>query len=146
MLQVAHHTSWFTALILTGWLKVLHLFDFMKWHPTSFLKTTTDVPFFRYVILFFILYLGVFVLFFLLANLPYFSLFFGALVIGLLLSYGFISWFEGEWVKERKTFARSIPFIVTVLTVVRFVYETASFHRVAKKRQKKLPYKASTTE
>ena len=143
MVRVAHYTSLFSALILTGWLKVLHLFDFMRWHPTSFLKTTTDVAFFRYVLLFVLLYAVLFVAFFLFAQVPVTKPFILALIVGLLISYGLISWFEGEWLKERKMIARDIPFIVTILIVVRFVFETASFHRVAMMKQKKLPYKTS---
>lgn len=143
MVQVAHHTSWFTALILTGWLKLLHVFHLMPWHPTSFLKTTTDVAFSRYILLFLLIYGAVFLVFFMFAQLPIVKPFFLALLIGLLVSYGLISWIEGEWVRERNTFVDNLPFIVTILTVTRFVFETASFHRVASKRQKKLPYKPS---
>lgn len=143
MVQVAHHTSWFSALVLTGWLKLLHVFHLMSWHPTSFLKTTTDVAFFRYILLFLLIYGAALVLFFLFAQIPVVKPFFLALLVGLLVSYGLISWFEGEWLTERKTFVHNLPFIVTVLTAVRFIFETASYHRVALKRQKKLPYKPS---
>jgi len=144
MIRVAHQTSWFVALILTAWLKILHLFKFMPFHPTSFLKPTTDVAFFRYVLLFFILYGAVFVLFVTILFIPIRSLFIIALLIGILISYALISWIEGGLVQNRGSIAKNIPFIVTILIAVRFVFETANFHHMASRRQKKLPYKTSS--
>lgn len=140
MFRIAHDTSFVMALVLTAWLKVLHLFSLLKWHPTGFLKTTTDVAFFRYIILFILLYAVMMGFFVICTNLPNKWSFLTSLIFGLLLSYGLISLFEGQWVQDRKTFAQSIPFIVTVLTVVRFIIETASYHHVATKRKRKIPY------
>ena len=143
MLKVAHHTSLVAALFLTIWLKVLHLFKLMPWHPTSFLKTTTTEPFFRYIILFALLYGGIFILFILFAGLPTKFLFIQALIIGLVISYLFISWFENAWLVGAQIREANIPFTVTVLLLVRFLVETATFHR---KESKHFGYKKPSSQ
>lgn len=126
---MAHHTSFAAAITLTAWLKVLHLFHLIPWHPTSFLKTTTTEPFFRFLILFALLYGGFFILYILSSVLPKKFVFLQALIIGLVLSYLFISWFENGWLVGAQIRKANIPFTVTVLIFIRFLVETSTFHR-----------------
>ena len=142
MFYITHQTSLVSALALTVWLKVLHLFKLMPWHPTAFLKTTTSEPFFRYIILFALLYGGIFIVFTLFTIFPKKYVFLQALLIGLLISYLFISWFENAWLVGAQIRKANIPFTVTILILVRFLLETATFHR---KERKFFGYKTPTT-
>ena len=141
--KTALATSIASSLFLTVMLKLLHLFKWIKWHPTKFLRETVDDALTRWVVLFVLLVLVGLLLYMILQfikNVP-------AFVVGVLI--GLAIAFVAEWViydlpAEAKSFKRlSIPFIVVIVTTTVFIAETAIFHRQQAGKGNKLPYSAS---
>ncbi|MGN7478353.1 DNA helicase [Solibacillus silvestris] len=121
------------ALFATVSLKGLHFFNFINWHPVSFLKKFESFDwsaFERWVILFLII--AVFTLLLMLIaqalfRLPPFSF---SLILGLAIAM-LIEWrildLPLEWASLKKL---SIPFIILIVTVMRFIVETARYMRM----------------
>ena len=125
-------TSLFSSLLVTVSLKVLHLFDFISWHPVAFLKKYDWFDwsaFERWVILFLILAFCAALLLLigqLFTKAPPFLLSF---ILGLAIAF-MIEWqilnLPIEWASFKKL---SIPFIIVVVTIMRLLIETSQFMR-----------------
>ena len=126
-------TALFTSFIVTLSLKGLHLFDFIKWHPVSFLKKLEWfewTAFERWVILFLIIAIVAFLLLVvtqLLVMVPPFLL---SVILGVVIA-AILEWqilnLPIEWSSFKKF---SIPFFVVVVTSMRLIVETARYRTI----------------
>lgn len=126
-------TALFSSLIVTVSLKGLHLFDFIKWHPVSFLKKLEWfewTAFERWVILFLILAICAFVLLVvtqLLVMVPPFLL---SLILGVVIAL-ILEWQILNLPIELSSFKKlSIPFLIVVVTAMRLIVETARYRTI----------------
>ncbi|MGM9951088.1 MAG: hypothetical protein ACI33P_13235 [Lysinibacillus sp.] len=142
MFRIASDTSIAGSLFITIMLKMLHLFKWIKWHPTKFLHIVDD-GLTRWIVLFVILYVASFIFFMIVQYIQKVPAFLTAIILGLAIA------FVAEWIiydlpAEAKSFKRlSIPFIVVVVTTSLFLTETATYHRAHLGKRNELPYKAS---
>ena len=122
MLRIAQSSAIFSAFFTTLMLKGFHLFEFIEWKPTTFLKTI-PVPFFRYVVLFLILYVIAWVLYLIACPLRY-------VAVAAILAAILITIVVECVIMQREISWGNISFSFFVLTIVncRFIMETASFH------------------
>ena len=135
-------TSIASSLYLTVMLKMLHFFNWIKWHPTKFLHVVDD-GLTRWVVLFVILAGASALVYLILMNVRRVP----AIVLGII--FGLAIAFVAEWIiydlsAEAKSFKRlSIPFIVIITTAAVFITETAIFHREQIEKGNELPYSTS---
>lgn len=135
-------TSIASSLYLTVMLKMLHFFNWIKWHPTKFLHVVDD-GLTRWVVLFVILAGASALVYLILMNIRRVP----AIVLGII--FGLAIAFVAEWIiydlsAEAKSFKRlSIPFIVIITTATVFIAETAIFHREQIEKGNELPYSTS---
>lgn len=135
-------TSIASSLYLTVMLKMLHFFNWIKWHPTKFLHVVDD-GLTRWVVLFVILAGASALVYLILMNVRRVP----AIVLGIIC--GLAIAFVAEWIiydlsAEAKSFKRlSIPFIVIITTAAVFITETAIFHREQIEKGNELPYSTS---
>ena len=135
-------TSIASSLYLTVMLKMLHFFNWIKWHPTKFLHVVDD-GLTRWVVLFVILAGASALVYLILMNIRRVP----AIVLGII--FGLAIAFVAEWIiydlsAEAKSFKRlSIPFIVIITTATIFIAETAIFHREQIEKGNELPYSTS---
>ena len=135
-------TSIASSLYLTVMLKMLHFFNWIKWHPTKFLHVVDD-GLTRWIVLFAILAVASMLVYLVLMNIRRVP----AIVLGIL--FGLAIAFVAEWViydlsAEAKSFKRlSIPFIAIIATTTIFIAETAIFHREQIEKGNELPYDTS---
>ena len=135
-------TSLASSLYLTVMLKMLHFFNWIKWHPTKFLHVVDD-GLTRWIVLFAILAVVSALVYLILMNIRRVP----AIVIGIIV--GLAIAFVAEWIvydlsAEAKSFKRlSIPFIVIIATTTVFIAETAIFHREQIEKGNELPYDRS---
>ena len=131
-----------SSLYLTVMLKMLHFFNWIKWHPTKFLHVVDD-GLTRWVVLFVILAGASALVYLILMNVRRVP----AIVLGIIC--GLAIAFVAEWIiydlsAEAKSFKRlSIPFIVIITTAAVFITETAIFHREQIEKGNELPYSTS---
>lgn len=135
-------TSIASSLYLTVMLKMLHFFNWIKWHPTKFLHVVDD-GLTRWVVLFVILAGASALVYLMLMNIRRVP----AIVLGII--FGLAIAFVAEWIiydlsAEAKSFKRlSIPFIAIITTATVFIAETAIFHREQIEKGNELPYSTS---
>ena len=131
-----------SSLYLTVMLKMLHFFNWINWHPTTFLHVVDD-GLTRWIVLFALLAVVSMLVYFVLMNIRKVP----AVVLGILV--GLAIAFVAEWIiydlsAEAKSFKRlSIPFIVIIVTSTVFIAETAIFHREQIEKGNELPYGTS---
>ncbi|MEK3766319.1 MULTISPECIES: DNA helicase [unclassified Solibacillus] len=126
-------TAIVAALLGTISLKGLHFFNLISWHPVSFLKKYEWfewTAFERWAVLFLILVVCVYVItllaqYFFKAPPFLFSLILG-LVVALILEWLILD-LPIEFSSLKKL---SIPFIIVVLTIMRFIVETAQYKKL----------------
>lgn len=126
-------TALVAALLVTISLKGLHLFNLISWNPVSFLKKYEWfdwTAFERWAVLFLILAVSAYLIsllaqFFFKAPPFLFSLILG-LVIALILEWQILN-LPLELSSLKKL---SIPFIIVVLTIMRFIIETAQYKKL----------------
>lgn len=123
-------TSLFTSFIVTVSLKGLHLFNFIKWHPVSFLKKLEWfewTAFERWVILFLMLAIVAFLLLVvtqLLVMVPPFLL---SLILGIVMA-SLLEWKILNLPIELSSIKKfSIPFFIVILIAMRLIVETARY-------------------
>ena len=136
MTKVAISTSIVNAFLLTFMLKVLQLFDIIKWHPTKFLTYNTMTEplsrFEKWLILGILLAIMTLILFYLCKYIPYKNVALTGFIVSLLLAI-ILNWIIQDLPMEVKSLKKlSIPFIVIVMMSFRFVSDTASFHTTEK--------------
>ena len=135
-------TSIASSLYLTVMLKMLHFFNWIKWHPTKFLHVVDDGVT-RWVVLFVILAGASALVYLMLMNIRRVP----AILLGII--FGLAIAFVAEWIvydlsAEAKSFKRlSIPFIAIITTATVFIAETAIFHREQIEKGNELPYSTS---
>mgnify|MGYP003414212061 FL=1 len=135
-------TSIASSLYLTVMLKMLHFFNWIKWHPTKFLHVVDD-GLTRWVVLFVILAGASALVYLMLMNIRRVP----AILLGII--FGLAIAFVAEWIvydlsAEAKSFKRlSIPFIAIITTATVFIAETAIFHREQIEKGNELPYSTS---
>ncbi|MER2000026.1 MAG: hypothetical protein ABS882_09630 [Lysinibacillus sp.] len=123
MLRLAHLTSVVSAIFTALLLKGLHLFEFIKWRPTGFLKVI-DEPFFRYIVLALIIYVLAFLLYLVATVIRHSSI--AAVFIALLV----VIIVECVLMDRKIEWAHiTISFFVLTLLNCRFIMETAFFHK-----------------
>ena len=131
-----------SSLYLTVMLKMLHFFNWINWHPTTFLHVVDD-GLTRWMVLFALLAVVSMLVYLVLMNIRKVP----SIVLGIL--FGLAIAFVAEWViydlsAEAKSFKRlSIPFIVIIVTSTVFIAETAIFHREQIEKGNELPYDTS---
>ena len=128
MFKIAHYSCLFSSLFFVLFLKLLHMFHFIKWHPTKFLHAIED-PFARYVVLFILIYFLTFILFLLSTTMkfPAVGAFLVAVVVVLMVECVLMQ-------KEILLKNISISFFVLSIIACRFIMETASFHSLLRRR------------
>lgn len=136
MTKVAISTSLVNAFLLTFMLKVLQLFNIIKWHPTKFLSynamTEPLSRFEKWLILGIFIAVCTLILFYLCKYIPYKSVALTGFIVSLLIAI-ILNWIIQELPMEVKSLKKlSIPFIVIVMMSFRFVADTASFHTTEK--------------
>ena len=131
-----------SSLYVTVMLKMLHFFNWINWHPTTFLHVVDD-GLTRWVVLFALIAVVSMLVYFILMNIRKVP----SIVLGILV--GLAIAFVAEWIiydlsAEAKSFKRlSIPFIVIIVTSTVFIAETAIFHREQIEKGNELPYDTS---
>ena len=131
-----------SSLYLTVMLKMLHFFNWIDWHPTTFLHVVDD-GLTRWMVLFALLAVVSMLVYLVLMNIRKVP----SIVLGIL--FGLAIAFVAEWIiydlsAEAKSFKRlSIPFIVIIVTSTVFIAETAIFHREQIEKGNELPYDTS---
>ena len=131
-----------SSLYLTVMLKMLHFFNWINWHPTTFLHFVDD-GLTRWMVLFALLAVVSMLVYLVLMNIRKVP----SIVLGIL--FGLAIAFVAEWIiydlsAEAKSFKRlSIPFIVIIVTSTVFIAETAIFHREQIEKGNELPYDTS---
>lgn len=130
-MQIAFITSAAAACAMTLLLKGLHLFHFISWKPVGFFKKwgiEGIAPLEKWLILFLVCFLFALLLY------SIFSVFavrasVVSFVVGLLLAV-VIEWLIFRYPFEASSFKQlSIPFIVVMLIITRFIIETAVYAR-----------------
>lgn len=144
MFYLANVTSLVSTVSLLIMLKLLHLFKWVKWHPTTFLKDEgIKDKASRWLLLGIIIFLICLILFLALQyvqNVPPFLL---SLIIGAAIAL-MTEWIIYDLPAEFSSFKKlSVPFFVVVIIASRFIIETAIFHRKNLGSRNKLPYNAS---
>lgn len=116
------------ALVFTISLKGMHLFKLIKWNPIRFLQKIEKMewtPLACWIVLFFILFAVAYVLLTLFQLSIFRSPLVVSIVFGLVLAF-LIEWqvrnLPIEWTSIKKL---SVPFLVLLLIVMRFLTETA---------------------
>ncbi|WP_332646703.1 DNA helicase [Lysinibacillus sp. 54212] len=144
MFYLGNVTSLFSTVILLGMFKILHLFNWVKWHPTTFLKDEgIKDKASRWLLLGIIVFIICLIIFLALQyvqNVPPFLL---SLIIGAAIAL-MTEWVIYDLPAEMSSFKKlSIPFFVVIITACRFIIDTAIFHRKHLVSRNKLPYNAS---
>lgn len=116
------------ALVFTISLKGMHLFKLIKWNPIRFLQKVEKMewtPLACWIVLFFILFALAYVLLTLFQLSIFRSPLVVSIVFGLVLAF-LVEWqvrnLPIEWTSIKKL---SVPFLVLLLIVMRFLTETA---------------------
>lgn len=147
MLYLAFMTSLVASIFLTISLKLLSLFHFIKWNPVGYTKKLeileTSHPLLQWFFLLIVIFIIIFFFYMIMQYVVQVPPFVTSLVIGGVLAL-LIEWAIKDLPAELSSFKKlSIPFIITVIMVARFVFETAAFHFKAShfQEEKELPYK-----
>jgi hypothetical protein len=123
-------TSIVSAVLFTLALKLLHLFHLINWKPVGFVKQWGMEQlgtFEKWLLLIVILFIFAMLLFLIMQFVTRVPAVFTSFVIGLALAI-VAEWIIFDYPLEAMSFKKlSIPFIVTVIITLRFIFETAAF-------------------
>lgn len=131
-MKVASITSIVSAITLAICLKGLHYFHLIKWNPIGFYKKWElfegSSKLFQWSTLTLLLFLFAFLLYVILQYVHIIPAVFSSLLLGLLFTL-IIEWVALDLPLQLDSFKKlSIPFIVVVVCLLRFLLETANFH------------------
>ena len=132
-MKTAAITAFVNALVLALCLKGLHYFHLIKWHPIGFYKkwnwfedSSKLFQWTFFIILLFII--GIF-LYMTMRYVYIIPAVFSSLLLGLLVTIT-LEWIVLDLPLQLTSFKKlSIPFIVIVVCLLRFLLETANFHQ-----------------
>ena len=125
-------TSLVSAVFFALALKLLHLFHFISWKPVGFanrwgMEDSSAAG--KWVLLICLLFVIAFIMYLIMQFVTSVPAVFTSFVIGLLLAM-VTEWVIFDYPAEAASFKKlSIPFIVIVIIALRFIFETAAFHR-----------------
>ncbi|MFJ7951801.1 hypothetical protein ACIQZG_09770 [Lysinibacillus sp. NPDC096418] len=131
-MKVASITAIVSAITLAICLKGLHYFHLIKWNPIGFYKKWElfegSSKLFQWSTLTLLLFLFAFLLYVILQYVHIIPAVFSSLLLGLLFTL-IIEWVALDLPLQLDSFKKlSIPFIVVVVCLLRFLLETANFH------------------
>ncbi|GLC88735.1 hypothetical protein [Lysinibacillus piscis] len=139
-MKTASITAIVSACVLALCLKGLHLFHLIQWHPLGFYKKwhlfEGSSKLFQWSFFIFLLCILSFLLFMTLRYLHMIPAVLSSLLLGLLVTIT-LEWVVLDLPLQLVSFKKlSIPFIVIVICLLRFLLETANFHQKEHTAQK----------
>ncbi|KOS60088.1 hypothetical protein FJQ98_18165 [Lysinibacillus agricola] len=139
-MKVASITSLVSALVLALCLKGLHYFHLIKWNPIGFYKKWEmfegSSKLFQWSFLILVLFIIGFLLFITLRYVYIIPAVLTSFLLGLFLSIT-LEWIVLDLPLQSSSFKKlSIPFMVIVICLLRFLLETANFHQKEHTAQK----------
>ncbi|MED4885770.1 hypothetical protein MKY88_15225 [Lysinibacillus sp. FSL R7-0073] len=132
-MKIGTITSLVNALVLALCLKGLHYFNLIKWHPIGFYKKwgwfEESSNLFHWTFFIFLLFIiGLFV-YMTMRYVYVIPAVFSSLLLGLFVTI-LLEWIALDLPLQLSSFKKlSIPFIVVVVCLLRFLLETANFHQ-----------------
>lgn len=143
MWKIASATALVVAIFSSFLLKTMQLFNWISWHPTTFLKDMVAHAFLRWLALGFFIFIGTVILYLIVQYIYKAPRYVPGFVIGLAIGF-VLEWWILDLPATGSSFKElSIPFLVLVTTMALFVVETATFHRESFVNRNNLPYKAT---
>jgi hypothetical protein len=133
IVKIGTITSLVNALVLALCLKGLHYFNLIKWHPIGFYKKwgwfEESSKLFHWTFFIFLLFIiGLFV-YMTMRYVYVIPAVFSSLLLGLFVTI-LLEWIALDLPLQLSSFKKlSIPFIVVVVCLLRFLLETANFHQ-----------------
>lgn len=133
LVKTAAITAFVNALVLALCLKGLHYFNLIKWHPIGFYKKWNwfedSSKLFQWTFLIILLFLIGLFLYMTMRYVYIIPAVFSSLLLGLLVTIT-LEWIVLDLPLQLTSFKKlSIPFIVIVVCLLRFLLETANFHQ-----------------
>ncbi len=131
--KTAAITAFVNALVLALCLKGLHYFNLIKWHPIGFYKKWNwfedSSKLFQWTFFIILLFLIGLFLYMTMRYVYIIPAVFSSLLLGLLVTIT-LEWIVLDLPLQLTSFKKlSIPFIVIVVCLLRFLLETANFHQ-----------------
>ncbi|KGR87096.1 MULTISPECIES: hypothetical protein [Lysinibacillus] len=132
-MKVATITALVNALVLALCLKGLHYFHLIKWHPIGFYKKWNwfeeSSKLFQWTFFIFLLFIIGLFLYMTMRYVYIIPAVFSSLLLGLLVTIT-LEWIALDLPLQLTSFKKlSIPFMVIVICLLRFLLETANFHQ-----------------
>lgn len=132
-MKVATITALVNALVLALCLKGLHYFHLIKWHPIGFYKKWNwfeeSSKLFQWTFFIFLLFIIGLFLYMTMRYVFIIPAVFSSLLLGLLVTIT-LEWIALDLPLQLTSFKKlSIPFMVIVICLLRFLLETANFHQ-----------------
>lgn len=132
-MKTAAITSFVNALVLALCLKGLHYFHLIKWHPIGFYKKWNwfedSSKLFQWTFFIILLFIIGLFLYMTMRYVYIIPAVFSSLLLGLLVTIT-LEWIVLDLPLQLTSFKKlSIPFIVIVVCLLRFLLETANFHQ-----------------
>lgn len=139
-MKVASITSLVSALVLALCLKGLHYFHLIKWNPIGFYKKWDlfegSSKLFQWSFLILVLFLIGFLLYITLRYVYIIPAVLSSFLLGLFVSMT-LEWIVLDLPLQSSSFKKlSIPFMVIIICLLRFLLETANFHQKEHTAQK----------
>ncbi|MBG9456353.1 hypothetical protein ABE61_20550 [Lysinibacillus sphaericus] len=139
-MRVASITSLVGALVLALCLKGLHYFHLIKWNPIGFYKKwdlfEDSSKLFQWSFFILVLFMIGFILYITLRYVYIIPAVLSSFLLGLIVSIT-LEWIVLDLPLQSSSFKKlSIPFIVIVICLLRFLLETANFHQKEHTAQK----------
>lgn len=133
LVKTAAITAFVNALVLALCLKGLHYFNLIKWHPIGFYKKWNwfedSSKLFQWSFFIILLFLIGLFLYMTMRYVYIIPAVFSSLLLGLLVTIT-LEWIVLDLPLQLTSFKKlSIPFIVIVVCLLRFLLETANFHQ-----------------
>lgn len=141
-MKVATITALVNALVLALCLKGLHYFHLIKWHPIGFYKKWNwfeeSSKLFQWTFFIFLLFIIGLFLYMTMRYVYIIPAVFSSLLLGLLVTIT-LEWIALDLPLQLTSFKKlSIPFMVIVICLLRFLLETANFHQREHTAQKQI--------
>ncbi|MEA0554803.1 hypothetical protein U1P98_09465 [Lysinibacillus irui] len=132
-MKTAAITAFVNALVLALCLKGLHYFHLIKWHPIGFYKKWNwfedSSKLFQWTFFIILLFIIGLFLYMTMRYVYIIPAVFSSLLLGLLVTIT-LEWIVLDLPLQLTSFKKlSIPFIVIVVCLLRFLLETANFHQ-----------------
>lgn len=140
LLKIASITALVSAMVLTLSLKGLHYFHLIKWNPIGFYKKWElfegSSKLFQWSLLLLLLFLFGLFLYMTLRYVHIIPAILSSFLLGLFLTIT-LEWIALDLPLQLASFKKlSIPFMVVVICLLRFLLETANFHQKEQNAQK----------